>query len=494
MIKDKGGMGMGKSSLNRKFSIEDIGLYSKNAMAFLFMFIIPLLLACYLVFIIPNIIGDKETFLTYSRIVIAMMIASGLFGYIFIRRTIKALISIIKKAENLAAGGKGGEKIEVTYNDELKGLAYSFNTINSNLEVKIKELEYSQRLTRELFQQIGRAITGSQKVKALFDIIVHGMKKVLDTSSSFIALYDKDGILRLKAHSGIQKDLKDNMSLPDDRGIIGAVIKDKNAVVENKDDEKTRERVDKDVISYKTGIGCVPILSNHSIKGILGITDKAGTQKISLEDLTLLDNIASQVALCVENVELSKNIEETYYDTLVMLARIVEAKDAYSAGHLERVSSYVKLMADKLNIDEAAKKILSGGALLHDLGKVGIDDVILKKTGKLTPQEYEIMKQHTVIGENILKPLQSMSKLSMLVRNHHELYDGSGYPDGLKGEEIPLLARILTIADIYDAITTDRPYRKMMSRDEAIKELRSSAGNKLDPKLVETFIELIAQK
>lgn len=484
---------MGKSSLNRKFSIEDIGLYSKNAMAFLFMFIIPLLLACYLVFFIPNIIVDKDGFLTYARLIITMMIASGLFGYIFLRRTIKALVAIIKKAENLAAG-KPGEKIEVASNDELKGLASSFNTINVNLETKIKELEYSQRLTRELFQQIGRAITGSQKVKALFGIIVHGMKKVLDTSSSFIALYDPDGVLRLKAHSGTQKELRDDMKLPDDKGVVGLVIKNKNPIVENTDDKKPRESIGRDVIPYKTSIGCVPILVDRNMKGVLGTTDKAGSQKISPEDMTLLENIASQVALCVENVELSKSIEETYYDTLVMLARVVEAKDVYSAGHLERVSSYVKMMADKLNIDEDTKKILSGGALLHDLGKVGVDDIILKKTGQLTPQEREIMKQHAAIGENILKPLQSMSKLSVLVRHHHELYDGSGYPDGLKGEEIPLLARILTIADIYDAITTDRPYRKMMSRDDAIKELRSYAGNKLDPKLVEIFIELVTSK
>lgn len=450
-----------KKLLEKKFSIEDIGLYGKNALALLFMLIIPLLLVCNLVFFTPDIASDKDRFLEYARLTIIMMTASGLFGFLFMRRTIKSLINIIRKAERLASGKKGGE-IKVASNDELKVLASSFNAINTSLEVKVRELEYSQRLTRELFQQIGHAITGSQKMKALFDIIVHGVRKVLGTSSAFIALYDRSGALRLKAYSGMDKSMHEDMVLPDTKSI--------------------------------TGLGRVPISIDGNIKGILCIADKAGGQKIGPEDTALLENIAGQIALCVENMELNRSIEDAYYDTLVMLARVVEAKDPYSAGHLERVSSYVKMMADKLNLDDDSKKILSGGALLHDLGKVGVDDAILKKAGNLTLQEYEVMKQHAVIGENILKPLHAMSKLSVLVRHHHELYDGSGYPDGLKGEEIPLLARILTVADMYDAITTDRPYRKGLGRDEAIEEIKKYAGNKLDPKLVEVFVDLIKSR
>ncbi|MBI5124227.1 MAG: HD-GYP domain-containing protein [Candidatus Omnitrophica bacterium] len=248
-----------------------------------------------------------------------------------------------------------------------------------------------------------------------------------------------------------------------------------------------------EIIYYETNIVCVPILVKNRIKGVLGAADKAGAQTIDPEDVFLLENVAGQIAICVENMELNKNIEETYYNTLVMLARIVEARDPYSAGHLERVSTYVRMVAEKLDIDEETKKILMDGALLHDLGKVGIEDTILKKKEMLTPEEYEIMKQHSVIGENILKPLRSMSKLSSMVRHHHELYDGTGYPDGLKGEEIPLAARILTIVDIYDAITTDRSYKKAMSGGEAIKTIRAYAGNKLDPKLAQIFIGLMTE-
>ncbi|MGA3085419.1 MAG: HD-GYP domain-containing protein [Thermodesulfobacteriota bacterium] len=209
------------------------------------------------------------------------------------------------------------------------------------------------------------------------------------------------------------------------------------------------------------------------------------------EDLFLIENVTGQIATAIENFELNKDIEETYYQTLLTLARVVEAKDPYSAGHLERVSKYCEKMAVVLDLDEETKKVLSRGAVLHDLGKVGIQETILKKEDRFNDEEFGIMRQHAIIGENILKPLQSMAKLNQLVRHHHEAYDGSGSPDGLKGEDIPLTARILAVADIYDALTTDRPYRKALPREEAIEILNSYKGNKLDPKLTDIFIQTI---
>ena len=473
----------------KKINLEDMGLYNKMALAFFFMFIIPLLLTLYLIFLAPPLISDKNMLVTQARIMLIMMTICGLFGYIFIRRVIKKLVAVIKDAEYLSTVNNG-ERIDVDWNDELKGLAMSFNKIKAELETKIKELQYSRSLTRELFQRMGHAMTSSQKMEALLNIIVHGMRKVLESQSSFIVLYDNDGKLRLKAYAGSQKDLGNNMVLSDSKGAIGLVIKNSNPITVNR---KSVDISGDEAIHYDVNIVCVPILVKNKIKGVLGATDKALVQNIDPEDVFLLENVASQIAISVENIELSQNIEETYYNTLIMLARIVEARDTYSAGHLERVSRYVKMLAEKIDIDEEGKKILMGAAILHDLGKVGIEDTILKKAGTLTSKEYETMKQHSIIGENILKPLRSMSKLSTLVRHHHEMYDGTGYPDGLKGEEIPLASRILSIVDIYDALTTDRSYRKALGREEAIETLRTYAGNKLDPKLVEIFINILIE-
>jgi len=479
--------------LFKKISIEDESLYTRFVLASFFMFIIPLLLTLYLIFIVL-FTKEMEASLGYTRLVIFWMVASGLFGYVIIKRAIQSILGLIGKAKDVAAG-KTDEKISAIHNDELKDLALAFNRITADLEKKLRELEYSRSLTRELFQKIGHAITSSQRMEALLTLIVQSVRKVLRGEASFIALYDNNtGRLHLKAYSGLQKELEENMELPDNKGVIGLVIKSKKPMVIKTGAMQPgmTNVASEEKLTYKT-ILCVPIIEKEKLRGVVGVCDLMDTEKIDTEDLFLLENIAGQIATSVENFELNRNIEETYYQTLITLARVVEAKDAYSAGHLERVSKYVQRMADKLNMDEDTKKILKGGALLHDLGKVGIQDDILKKEATFSKNEYEIMKQHSVIGENILKPLRSMSKLSALVRHHHELYDGSGYPDGLNGEEIPITSRILTIADIYDAITTDRPYRKAMTKDEAIKLLRNYSGNKLDPKLVEVFISTLRE-
>ena len=474
----------------KKISIEDESLYTKLVLAAFFMFIIPVLLVLYLIFmVILN--KESQASVGYARLVIFWMVVSGLFGYVVIKKTIRSILNLIGKAKDISEGKFKG-KIEVLHGDELKDLATAFNRITSDLEKKIKELEYSRSLTRELFQKIGHAITSTQKQEALLNLVVQSTRKVLKAEASFVVLYDdKDNKLRLKAYAGSQKNLTENMELPDDKGVIGLVMQTKKPMVIKKPKlEEHAIQPEEEKISYKN-ILCVPVLEKNKAKGVMAVCDPEDVEKIDTEDLFLLENIAGHIAKSMENFKLNQSIEETYFETLLTLAKAVEARDPYSGGHLERVSAYVEEVADRLGMDKETKKILRGGAILHDLGKVGIQDNILKKPGRYTPEEYEIMKQHAIIGENILKPLRSMANLGKLVRHHHEHYDGTGYPDGLVGEEIPLLSRILTIADVYDALTTERPYKKAIPPPEAVKAMRKDAGNMFDPKLVEVFIGML---
>lgn len=184
--------------------------------------------------------------------------------------------------------------------------------------------------------------------------------------------------------------------------------------------------------------------------------------------------------------------EKDLFNCFKALLMIINVKDRYTFAHSERVMTLALAMAEKIDLPEERKTELRYGAYLHDIGKVDIESDILNKNGPLLSEEWEITKQHPVWGSDIVRPLLSLEGLVSLVRHHHENYDGTGYPDGLAGENIPFTARIIRIADSFDAMTTDRPYRKSMTNEEALEELRCYSGKMYDPALVEIFISTIA--
>ncbi|HWR16418.1 MAG TPA: HD domain-containing phosphohydrolase [Terriglobales bacterium] len=183
---------------------------------------------------------------------------------------------------------------------------------------------------------------------------------------------------------------------------------------------------------------------------------------------------------------------ESAEDVLCTLGLSVESRDPYTAGHCERLADYAEQLGRHLGLDEDFIVALRRGGYLHDIGKITVPDEILKKGSNLTPSEWQVMRQHPATGENICRPLKSLKNVLPIIRHHHEHWDGSGYPDGLRGEHIPLLARILQTVDIYDALRTARPYKPALSHEEAGRLMRSEAEAGLwDPKLVGEFFDLL---
>ena len=180
-------------------------------------------------------------------------------------------------------------------------------------------------------------------------------------------------------------------------------------------------------------------------------------------------------------------------ETMILsLARAIEGKDTYTCGHVERVGTYSEQIGRKIGLDESDLTALRTGGIVHDIGKVGIPDQILNKPGKLTDEEFTIIKRHPIIGHDILKPMRTFADVLPIVRWHHEKPNGKGYPDGLSGEEIPMLARIAAVADWFDALITDRPYRKAFELPECFRMLREGAERgELDPKLVEVLAQIV---
>jgi HD-GYP domain-containing protein (c-di-GMP phosphodiesterase class II) len=185
--------------------------------------------------------------------------------------------------------------------------------------------------------------------------------------------------------------------------------------------------------------------------------------------------------------EAARENNELFLGTARALASAIDAKDPYTRGHSVRVNRYAVILARYHGLSERDIADIHVASLLHDVGKIGVDDAILKKPGKLTPEEFEIMKQHTVIGASIMAPIRQMTRLLPGLRSHHERWAGAGYPDGLRGSDIPLMARIIAVADSFDAMTTDRPYQTAMSFDKAHARLNELKGSGFDEHIVEAF-------
>jgi putative two-component system response regulator len=202
------------------------------------------------------------------------------------------------------------------------------------------------------------------------------------------------------------------------------------------------------------------------------------------------------LARCRSLLRVKRLIDEldTAEAVVFALARAVEAKSAYTQGHAERVTLYALALGDRVGIGDGDRETLRKGALLHDIGKISIPDAILDKPGSLTADEYEVIKQHTVQGARIVEPLRSLRETLPLIRSHHEGLNGRGYPDGLTGEDVPPLVRILTIADIYDSLASDRPYRDRMTPAACLEVLDEDArGGRLDRGLVDAFCALMTE-
>ncbi len=210
-------------------------------------------------------------------------------------------------------------------------------------------------------------------------------------------------------------------------------------------------------------------------------------------ELRLLGGLAHQAKLAIANASSFEDLERTFVSTVEALANALEANDEYTSKHARWISDLSLRVGADLGLDEIALKRLELGALLHDIGKIGIPTGILTKPGRLTADERAVMETHPTLGERIIAPIDRLQDVRAIVRHCHERWDGRGYPDGLAGEDIPLESRIIFVCDSYHAMTTDRPYRKRLSHPEAVRRLRDASGTQLDPGVVDACLGVIAR-
>jgi putative nucleotidyltransferase with HDIG domain len=224
--------------------------------------------------------------------------------------------------------------------------------------------------------------------------------------------------------------------------------------------------------------------------GVLCLARERASGGFLPDERDLLLGYAQTTAVALQKLILRENVERNLVDTITAFVNAIESKDQYLKGHSARVALYAADTAQMLDLTSDMVEVVRRGAMLHDLGKLSIMDTILRKPERLTSDEFSIVKSHPTVGAKILEPLRFLARETCAVRHHHERFDGSGYPDGLRGEDIPAVARVVAVADVFDAITSNRPYRTALPLAEAREEIAGGSGSHFDPQVVEAFLKI----
>lgn len=278
-------------------------------------------------------------------------------------------------------------------------------------------------------------------------------------------------------------------------GIAGWVVKTGKPAVVNSVERDARflRRVDVRTHFTTQNMICVPLKSRNRIIGVLQAINRLSARPFTVEDQRLFESLARQVGIAIENSRLYEEVKTTFFGTVATLAEAIEKRDPYTGGHVRRVVEVSLILGEELGLSVEEMETIHLSAILHDVGKIGIRDGVLQKHGPLSPEEMAHIREHPEIGAEILAHIKQLEAVIPAVRYHQERCDGLGYPEGLKGEEIPLASRVIAVADTFDAITTDRPYRPRLSDEAAANEIERGAGTQFDLDVVEAFLRAYRQ-
>ncbi|MGM9991653.1 MAG: GAF and HD-GYP domain-containing protein [Candidatus Bruticola sp.] len=362
------------------------------------------------------------------------------------------------------------------------------------------EIQFFDR-QRKLYSllQLFQKLSSERSAKVVEDGVVYFAREEVKSQVSFVA-FNEDGKWKTPNFLGISEVMARTISQKIEAGIFskvistGEIINYKNVQYHTQGLSALEKKpFDSNSMSLRNLL-VVPLqdASGHKPFGVLAVANKLMGDQYDKNDIDYLKLLATEAAITLSNMKLYSKLERSYYETILALAQAIEAKDPYTHGHVSRVEQLSVFLCKCIGLDQESTELVAKAAILHDVGKISIPDHILMKASALTDEEFEIMKTHTSNARNILNNITSLpEKVIDMVVHHHERYDGKGYPDGLQGRSIPLGSQIIAIADSFDAMITNRPYRKGLSIEEALSRLERGNGTQFSPYMVEKFLQNI---
>ena len=398
---------------------------------------------------------------------------------------VRRIFERMEKSEHLALKNRELES-EVARNRE-------------DLVVRNKELRF-QVYSLETLMGLSHQLNASLDLDGLLNTLILSVVGQLRVNSACLFLTDRrENPTRLEAQTfkGIKEDQARSIAIEHGSDFVRALIptdgEEGRAVrlSELSDDPGLEPSVGP---LYAAGFVVVcPVLMKQKLSAILAVGEKVSGQEFQGHDLEMLRALSESAAIAIENARLYKDLQEAYVSTVRLLVSRIEEKDPYTHGHTERVADYAVAIARELEFPSEEVQRIQFGAFLHDIGKVHTQDDILHKPGALTEEEWKMVKAHPVRGAEMIRGVRFLESVTDMVRHHHERVDGKGYPDGLQGDQITIGAKIVNVADAFDAMTTDRPYRAGLSMEKAIEQMTTKAGSQFAAEIVEVFVAALRE-
>ncbi|HPN16123.1 MAG TPA: HD domain-containing protein [Candidatus Aminicenantes bacterium] len=372
-------------------------------------------------------------------------------------------------------------------------IALTFQPVRTLIEKTIDRIFARGKVDyQDALAKFTRSLGSVLDLRELVDLLV-SISGILRAKNLAVMLRDEQrGRFKIVASTGLDSPLH-KIGFDDFNDIV-RVLNTTNKIITTDDIKRLRsENVYKNLpgeVSALRAEVILPIFVKGELDGILFLGEKRSEERYDRNDFSVLATLADEAGIAMENAKLYGSVKRTYFETVQALSLAIEANDEYTRGHSDRVTKIAVKIAKRIRLTRERIDTLKFAGILHDIGKIGVIKEVLHKPTKLSDLEFALIKNHPVVGEEIIKPVAFLDKIRPVIHHHHERFDGSGYPDGLRGKDIPFLSRIITVADAYDAMTSHRPYRSALSHETAVAEITKYAGTQFDPEIVQAFLEI----